>query len=145
MGYTLNDILSTGFEETDASLMVTQTNIPFKGLCAHHLVPFWGECAIGYLPKGRVVGLSKLARLVAAAGEMQPSTQEAVTSAIVNAVQDTLQPAGTAIITRAWHGCMAVRGPETPRTQTTITSVRGLFMHAPHIKQEFLDVVKMSW
>lgn len=133
-------LLKVGFEESTDSSMVTQTNIPFKGLCAHHLLPFWGEAAVGYLPTGRVVGLSKMTRLVEAAGEIAPSTQEHITSMIADVFQSTLQPAGTAVITEAVHGCMAVRGARAPRATTVVSAMRGFFKHAPQTKQEFMEV-----
>ncbi len=150
-------ILKSGFESNHDNMMVIQTNIPFKGLCAHHLVPFWGEAAIGYLPKTRVVGLSKLARLVTAAGERMPSTQETITSTIADVLwkggrqEDGeengtgLNSAGVAVVSRAWHGCMAVRGPNVPRAQTVISAMRGAFVYSPNTKDEFLNMVNLSW
>jgi len=152
-------VLKSGLESNHDNMMVVQTNIPFKGLCAHHLVPFWGEAAIGYLPKTRVVGLSKLARLGTAAGERIPSTQETITSTIadvlwkggrneseVEAENGTgLNSAGVAVVSRAWHGCMAVRGPNVPRAQTVISAMRGAFVYSPNTKDEFLNMVNLSW
>lgn len=151
-------ILKSGFESNHDNMMVIQTNIPFKGLCAHHLVPFWGEAAIGYLPKTRVVGLSKLARLVTAAGERMPSTQETITSTIADVLWKGgrsegddesngtgLNSAGVAVVSRAWHGCMAVRGPNVPRAQTVISAMRGAFVYSPNTKDEFLNMVNLSW
>lgn len=142
----LEAILSTGFDETDDNVLVTQTNIPFMGLCAHHLLPFFGRAAVGYLPRQRVVGLSKLTRLVYAAGHRSPSTQEAITNDVADALakSTSLNVAGAAVITTALHGCMAVRGVEAPATETTVSAVRGLFRDAPALRAEFTSIVSMA-
>lgn len=149
----LVDVMKSGFSSNHDNMMVVQTNIPFKGLCAHHLVPFWGEAAIGYLPKSRVIGLSKLARLVTAAGERMPSTQETITSTIADVLwkggKDNddigLNSAGVAVVSKAWHGCMAVRGPNVPHAQTVVSAVRGAFVYSSSTKEEFLSMVNPSW
>lgn len=149
----LEAVLSDGFKDDDdeevngekqEKVLVVQTAIPFMGLCAHHLLPFFGAAAVGYLPSERVVGLSKLTRLVYAAGHMAPSTQEHIT----NLVADTLfgskiiQPKGVAVITSALHGCMAVRGVESPGTRTITTAIRGAFADNPALEQKFTDLAK---
>lgn len=142
----LSDTLSVGFEDDDLDgeknerTLVVQTNIPFMGLCAHHLLPFFGSAAVGYLPRERVVGLSKLTRLVYAAGHMAPTTQEHIT----NLVADTLYgssdvaPKGVAVVTSALHGCMAVRGVEAPATRTITSAIRGVFADVPALEEKFM-------
>ena len=137
----LREILSTGFEETEDNIIVVQTNIPFKGLCAHHLLPFFGTAAVGYIPRRRVVGLSKLTRLVQAAGTITPSTQEHVTNLIANALFEAMEPLAAGAITTALHGCMAVRGVNAPTTKTTVQALRGQFLLNPAAREEFLDAV----
>jgi len=129
------------FSETAESVLIVQTHIPFKGLCAHHLVPFFGTASVGYIPRGRKVGLSKLTRLVLSAGEVEPSTQEAVTNLVVDTLYDTLEPIGAGVVTRALHGCMAVRGVHAPDTWTTVSALRGQFLLNPTVRQEFMEFV----
>jgi GTP cyclohydrolase I len=150
-GIDLADTLSVGFEDDDFAegaeeknerTLVVQTNIPFMGLCAHHLLPFFGSAAVGYLPRERVVGLSKLTRLVYAAGHMAPTTQEHIT----NLVADTLfgssdvNPKGVAVVTSALHGCMAVRGVEAPATRTVVSAIRGVFADVPALEEKFMSL-----
>jgi GTP cyclohydrolase I len=138
----LADILKT-FSEAAENVLVVQGHIPFKGLCAHHLVPFDGTAAIGYIPRKRKVGLSKLTRLVQAAGTLVPSTQEAITNLVADVLQDTLEPLGTGVITRSYHGCMSVRGVHAPDTWTKVTALRGQLLLNPHAKSEFLQMSEM--
>ncbi len=135
-------LLKNGFEETNDNILVVQTNIPFKGLCAHHLVPFWGSAAVGYIPRGRVVGLSKLTRLVRAAGELRPSTQESITNCIVDVLFDTLKPIGAGVVSVAVHGCMAVRGVHAPTTETKVSALRGQLLLNPAARAEFFELIR---
>ena len=134
----LGEILKKGFEETDDNIMVVQTDIPFKGLCAHHLLPFFGTATVGYIPRKRVVGLSKLTRLVQAAGCIAPSTQEHVTNLITDTLFGTMEPVAAGCVTRALHGCMAVRGVNAPSTWTTVSALKGQFLLNPLAREEFM-------
>ena len=147
----LNDILSNGFEDDDPpeedsheKILVVQTNIAFFGLCAHHLLPFFGTAAVGYLPGDRVVGLSKLARLVYAAGHLAPTTQEHITNLVADTLyrSESLRPKGVAVLTSALHGCMASRGVEAPATRTVVSAVRGDFLEVPALEAKFMDLAK---
>ena len=143
--YTEEDlakIVETGFEETDDDIMVVQTRIPFVGMCAHHLLPFTGTATVGYIPNERVVGLSKLTRLVRAAGRVSPSTQEHITNLISNTLHDTLKPIATGSITVATHGCMSARGVLAHETQTKVSALRGQFMLNPQARSEFLSMAE---
>lgn len=140
--HNLAQILATGFEEVDENVMVVQGNIPFKGLCAHHLLPFFGSAVVGYVPNGRIVGLSKLTRLVQAAGELQPTTQEDITNRIVDTISDVLRPIGAGVVTRALHGCMAVRGVHAPNTWTTVSALKGQFLLNPIVRSEFMELAR---
>jgi GTP cyclohydrolase I len=113
-------------------------------MCSHHLVPAVGWAAIGYLPHKRVVGLSKLTRLVQAAGTRKPSTQEEITNTIADTLHQTLECLGTIVITKAEHGCMSVRGVNAPGVYTSVSAVRGLFLTNPSAKQEFFDILKLG-
>lgn len=145
----LDKVLSDGFadddpsdEEVNEKVLVVQTNIPFMGLCAHHLLPFFGSAAVGYLPRERVVGLSKLTRLVYAAGHLAPTTQETITNTVADALwrSKPISPKGVAVLTSALHGCMAVRGVEAPATRTITSAVRGAFLDTPALEAKFMDL-----
>lgn len=144
-------VLSDGFEDDDTGeeaksekTQVVQTAIPFMGLCAHHLLPFFGSAAVGYIPTKRVVGISKLTRLVYAAGHLAPTTQEHITNLVADALyrSSTIQPAGVAVITSALHGCMAVRGVESPATRTIATAIRGAYTDYPALEEKFTILAK---
>jgi GTP cyclohydrolase I len=147
----LNAVLSDGFEDDDPGegernekVLVVQTNIPFMGMCAHHLLPFFGSAAVGYLPRQRVVGLSKLTRLVYAAGHLAPTTQEHITNIVADTLFNSkaIQPKGVAVLTSALHGCMAVRGVEAPATRTVVSAIRGDFLDVPALESKFMDLAK---
>lgn len=142
----LSALLKDGFEDDDPApeastkTQVVQTGIPFMGVCAHHLLPFFGSAAVGYLPDQRVVGLSKLARLVYAAGHLSPTTQEHISSLVADTLfnpEGTIKPKGVAVITSALHGCMAIRGTETPQTATLVTVIRGAYEDSPALEDKF--------
>jgi GTP cyclohydrolase I len=135
----LGDILKRGFEETKDNILVVQREIPFSGLCAHHLLPFWGTASVGYIPRKRVVGLSKLTRLVSASGRCSPSTQEHITNLIADTLFNTLEPIGVGVITIAAHGCMAVRGVNAPQTVTQVNALRGQMLLNPQARMEFME------
>lgn len=145
----LDVVLSDGFaddpgdeEERHEKNLVVQTNIPFMGLCAHHLLPFFGTAAVGYLPRDRVVGLSKLTRLVYAAGHVAPTTQEHITNLIADTLMGStaINPKGVAVLTSALHGCMAVRGVEAPATRTITSAIRGDFKDFPALEDKFMTL-----
>ena len=143
----LNEVLSDGFaddeveEETEKTLVV-QTGIVFRGLCAHHMLPFSGTAAVGYLPRERVVGLSKLTRLVYAAGHIKPTTQENITNIVADALwrSEAIKPRGVAVLASARHGCMEARGVEALNTKTITSAIRGAFLDAPALEAKFMDL-----
>jgi GTP cyclohydrolase I len=134
-------VLNADFEETQDNILVVQTSIPFKGLCAHHLLPFWGYAAVGYIPRKRVVGLSKLSRLVSASGTQFPSTQEHITNLIVDTLNDALEPIGAGVLTSAAHACMAVRGVNAPTAITKVSALRGQLLLNSTARAEFMALV----
>jgi GTP cyclohydrolase I len=137
-------ILKRGFENPQATgALVVQDHIPFRGLCAHHFCPFYGRAAIGYIPHKRVVGLSKLTRLVQAAGVQAPSSQEAITNKIADVISDVMEPVGVIVITAANHTCMSVRGINAPGVVTKVSALRGNFLHVPALRQEFFSLVEV--
>lgn len=144
----LNEVLSGGFEDDDPAAedeksektLVVQTAIPFMGICAHHLLPFFGSAAVGYLPRDRVVGLSKLTRLVYGAGHIAPTTQEHITNLVADTLfrSSAIAPKGVAVLTSALHGCMAVRGVEAPGTRTIISAIRGAIQDEAALESKFM-------
>jgi GTP cyclohydrolase I len=117
--------------------MVLLTNIPIASHCEHHIAPFTGVAHIGYLPNRRIVGLSKLPRLVDVfARRLQ--VQERLTVQIVDAIQEHLDPLGVGVMIRCEHTCMCSRGIRRPGILTTTTALRGVFINNPSCKEEFL-------
>ncbi len=106
--------------------MVLVRDIPFHSMCEHHLLPFIGMAHVGYLPRGRVVGLSKLARIVEEISR-RPQVQERMTHQIADLMDAELQPKGVIVVLEAEHSCMTIRGVKKPGTLTITSAVRGLF------------------
>lgn len=122
--------------------MVFQGSIPMWSNCEHHMLPFFGVVHIGYLPKGRVLGLSKFARLVDVfAHRLQ--VQERLTAQIAQALMDHLEPLGVGVTLQCRHTCMEARGVCRAGSVTTTTALRGRFTR-PDVKSEFLDNVRMA-
>lgn len=123
--------------------MVVQSNIPFKGMCCHHLLPMIGRAAIGYIPTKQVLGLSKLARLVSAVTRERPSLQEYYTERVADLMVEHLEPQGVIVVTHAEHGCMACRGIEEVGVHTTSSAIRGAFRHNHDAKHEFFQLLNV--
>jgi len=131
----------TTFENEGADDMIAQTEIPFYSLCEHHLAPFFGVAAVGYIPKGRIVGLSKLARTVGHfAGRLQ--NQERITKQIADLLEEKLKPEGVAVVLRARHLCVEMRGVKAAGTVTTTSRMNGAFFDNPTARAEFLSLIK---
>lgn len=142
-GYSQNpiDILGRVFEEENHQEMVIVKDIQFYSHCEHHMVPFFGKVHIGYLPNGRVVGISKLARLVQCYAK-RLQIQERMTSEIADAIETCLGAAGVAVVIEAEHLCMAMRGVKSPGTTTVTSAMRGAFKDNPETRAEFLELIK---
>lgn len=141
-----HDLLGTDFKTKHVEYhgMVTQTNIPFRGVCAHHLLPFMGAVSIGYIPSKRVVGLSKLSRLVRAIGLKSPGIQEVQTDEIADTIYDVLEPKGVIVVVSAIHSCMAARGVAVQNVPTITSTVRGVYRDVPAAREEFFSLIKQS-
>ena len=124
----------------DHDEMVLVKDIEFASCCEHHLVPFLGKAHIAYLPAGKVVGLSKLARVVDGVAK-RPQVQERMTEHIAELVMQELQPRGVGVILEAAHMCMTVRGVKKPGTTTVTSAMRGLFKTNPMTRGELLALV----
>lgn len=124
------------FEEVHTSMVMVR-DIELYSLCEHHLLPFFGKAHIAYIPDNRIVGLSKLPRLVEVfARRLQ--VQERLTEEIAQAVQDVLQPKGVGVVIEAYHLCMMMRGVQKQNSQTVTSAVRGIFRNDARTREEFL-------
>ena len=135
-------LLATTFEKTAAyDQMIVLRDIRLESHCEHHIVPILGKAHIGYLPAGRVVGIPKLARLVEVfAKRMQ--IQEALTSQIADALQETLKPHGVGVVIEAAHQCMTTRGIHKPGVSMVTSRMLGSFRDDPATRREFLAMIE---
>ncbi len=135
-------ILERTFEETDGyDEMVLLRDIRLESYCEHHMVPIIGRAHIGYLPHRRVVGISKLARLVDAYAK-RLQIQEKLTAQIANTIQDVLEPLGVAVVIEAGHQCMTTRGVHKPGVGMVTSRMLGAFRDNPALRQEFLTMIR---
>lgn len=120
--------------------LVLLRNIPFYSMCEHHFLPFHGEAHVGYIPDGRVVGISKLARVVEGFAK-RPQIQEQLTSQIAEAIMEVLKPDGVAVVIEAEHLCMTMRGVKKPGSRMVTSAMRGDFKQSAVTRAEFLSLV----
>ena len=142
-GYHQNptEVLSKTFEETDDyDEMVILKNMRFESHCEHHMVPFIGKAHVGYLPSGKVVGISKLARLVDIYSK-RLQIQEKLTAQIADTLEAILKPRGVAVVVEAIHQCMTTRGVHKPGTATVTSRMLGAFRNDPTTRREFLSII----
>jgi GTP cyclohydrolase I len=141
-GYVNNskDIVGRALFTEGSSEIVIVRDIELFSLCEHHMLPFYGKAHVAYLPNGKVVGLSKIPRLVDMfARRLQ--VQERLTSQISNELMDLLKPQGVAVIIEAFHLCMMMRGVEKQNSYTITSSMQGVFRDNPATRQEFLHLL----
>jgi len=133
--------LSVIYEEGHREMVIVR-DIPFYSMCEHHLLPFYGTAHIGYIPdaQGRVVGLSKLARVVEIIAS-RPQIQERMTTEIADAIMDGLKPSGVAVVVQAEHLCMIMRGVKKPGSNIITSAIRGAFRRNVASRAEFLSLV----
>lgn len=122
--------------------LVLISDIEVLSHCEHHMVPFVGKAHVAYIPNGRVVGLSKIARVVEVYAK-RLQVQEKLTAQIANAIEETLAPQGVAVIIQAQHFCMCYRGVKKPGSWTTTSKLTGVFMNEPAARMELLTLVGM--
>ena len=136
-GMSVDDaIRGAVFDENHHNLVIVR-DIEMYSLCEHHLLPFFGKVHVGYIPNGRIVGLSKLPRVVDIfARRLQ--VQERLTEQIASALMDTLQPEGVAVVIEAAHLCMMMRGVEKQNSKTITSAMRGVFLEDQRTRDEFL-------
>ncbi len=142
-GYGLDprEILSKKFKEVDGyDEMIILKNIRLESHCEHHMVPFIGNAHVGYLPRKKVVGLSKLARLVEVFAK-RLQIQEKLTAQIANAIDEVLQPKGVGVIIEASHLCVSTRGIHKPESRMVTSRMLGSFRNDQATRKEFLDLI----
>ncbi len=132
--------LTTFPNEEGYSHMVMERDIPFYSMCAHHLVPFYGHAHFAYIPRERIVGLSKFARVLEFYAK-RPQLQERLTEQVVNFLEEKLQPLGAVVVIEARHLCVEMRGVKKPGALTTTSAIRGIFHQRP-VREEFLDLLR---
>ncbi len=143
-GYDLaaEDVLGRTFEEVGGfDDMVLVRNLDFYSHCEHHMVPIIGKAHVAYLPDGKVLGLSKIARVVDIFGR-RLQTQETMTAQIAKAIDDTLQPRGVAVMIEAEHMCMAMRGVQKQGSTTLTTTFTGVFKTEPAEQARFMTMLR---
>jgi GTP cyclohydrolase I len=121
--------------------MVVLRDIPFSSMCEHHLLPFTGKAHVGYIPNGRIVGLSKLARMIEGYAR-RPQVQERMTSEIANAIMEELDPSGCGVMIEATHTCMTIRGVQKPGSVMVTSAMRGGFRTRPETRAEFISIIR---
>ena len=133
------EVLQVGFEENHQEMVILR-DIPFHSMCEHHLLPFHGKVHIGYVASGRVVGISKLARLVETLSR-KPQLQERLTSQIADELMKNLKPSGAGVVIEAEHLCMTMRGIRKPGSRVVTSANRGIFRSRRETRAEFLSLV----
>jgi len=142
-GYTqdLDEILNNAIFDETFDEMVIVKNIEFYSLCEHHILPFWGKCHVGYLPRKRIIGLSKIPRIVDMfARRLQ--VQERLTREIAEAIQTAIDPTGVGVVMEGQHMCMMARGVEKQTSSMATNAMRGTFRYDSSTRSEFLRSVQ---
>jgi GTP cyclohydrolase I len=139
----IDKILNKAVFDEDFDEMVIVKDIEFYSLCEHHILPFWGKCHVGYLPQKRIIGLSKIPRIVDMfARRLQ--VQERLTREIAEALQASLDPTGIGVVMEAQHMCMMARGVEKQASKMTTNAMRGTFREDSSTRAEFLRCIQVS-
>jgi GTP cyclohydrolase I len=142
-GYQMdvNTVLHGALFDVDYDEMVIVKDIEFYSMCEHHMLPFFGKAHVAYVPKGKVIGLSKIPRLVDVFSR-RLQVQERLTTDIADAIVEAIQPQGVAVIMEAQHLCMMMRGVEKQSSETVTSAMRGVFKEQMQTRNEFLSLVR---
>ncbi|WP_068776940.1 GTP cyclohydrolase I FolE [Paenibacillus sp. FJAT-26967] len=136
----VNDVLGVSFDEQHEELVIIK-DIVYYSQCEHHMAPFFGKIHVGYIPSGKIAGLSKFARL-ADAITRRLQVQERITSQMANTLDEVLEPHGVMVVVEGEHLCMCARGVKKPGSKTVTSAVRGSFRTDPALRAEFLSLIK---
>jgi GTP cyclohydrolase I len=137
----VDTVLNNALFTVDYNEMVIVKDIDFYSLCEHHLLPFFGRCHIAYIPQGKVIGLSKIPRLVEIfARRLQ--IQERMTSQIADTIREKIDPLGVAVVIEGTHLCMAMRGVEKQNSFAITSAMLGAFQHDARTRMEFLELIR---
>ena len=137
----VDEVINNALFTVDYSEMVIVKDIDFFSLCEHHLLPFFGKCHVAYIPRTRVIGLSKIPRLVDVfARRLQ--VQERLTNQIAETIKDKIDPLGVAVVMEATHLCMSMRGVEKQRSYCVTSAMLGAFRERDRTRTEFLDLIR---
>ncbi len=134
------DVVDAFFGDEHYQEIVMVREIPFYSMCEHHFVPFHGQAHVAYIPRGRVTGLSKLARLVEGFAR-RPQMQERLTAQVADALTDRLEPLGVMVVVEAEHLCMSMRGVKKPGASTVTSAVRGIMESQPATRAEAMALL----
>ncbi len=142
-GADIDDVLNDALFTVDYSEMVIVKDIDFYSLCEHHLLPFFGKCHVAYIPSDKVIGLSKIPRLVDVFSR-RLQVQERLTNQIAETIRDKIAPLGVAVVMEATHLCMSMRGVEKQNSVAVTSAMLGVFRDNARTRMEFLELVKLS-
>ena len=137
---SVTDVVGSGVFEESHENMILVRDIELYSMCEHHMLPFFGKAHVAYVPNGRIIGLSKLPRIVEVfARRLQ--VQERLTDQVADAVMEVLEPAGVGVVVQAAHLCMMMRGVEKQNSTTVTSALRGIFKDDARTREEFLRLV----
>lgn len=141
-GYAIDprEVLGVSFDEKHEELVIVK-DIVYYSQCEHHMAPFFGKIHIGYIPSGKIAGLSKFARLVEAITR-RLQVQERITSEIADILEEVLKPHGAMVVVEGEHLCMCARGVKKPGSKTITSAVRGIFRTDSALRSEFMSLIK---
>ena len=144
-GYRANveEIVNGAIFEEDCSEMVVVRDIEFFSMCEHHMIPIFGRCHVGYLPNKKIIGLSKIPRIVDAFSQ-RLQVQERLTSQIAETLMDILDPIGVGVVMEGRHLCMQMRGVEKQNSFATTSAMLGQFRKSADTRSEFLSIIRMK-
>jgi GTP cyclohydrolase I len=137
----IGEVLNGAIFAEEYDDMIIVKNIEFASLCEHHLLPFLGRCHVGYLPAGKIVGLSKIARLVDVFSR-RLQVQERLTHQIAHALEEAIQPRGVAVVMEARHLCMMIRGVQKQTSKMVTSAVLGAFREDRRTRDEFMQLLR---
>jgi GTP cyclohydrolase I len=137
----VDNVINEALFSVDYNEMVIVRDIDFYSLCEHHLLPFFGKCHVAYLPQGKVIGLSKIPRVVDVFSR-RLQIQERLTQQIANVIREKINPLGVAVVVEATHLCMAMRGVEKQNSYAVTSAMLGAFRNDARTRSEFLELIR---